>query len=67
MNNLEQITKEYLNYCQYQKCLDSKTLKAYRIDLAQFISKVERRNHSSRYGMLHPAFTRNISTQNCQT
>ena len=44
MNNLEQITKEYLNYCQYQKCLDSKTLKAYRIDLAQFISKVERTN-----------------------
>lgn len=44
MNNLEQITKEYLNYCQYQKCLDSKTLKAYRIDLAQFISKIEQTN-----------------------
>ena len=44
MNNLEQITKEYLNYCQYQKCLDSKTLKAYRIDLAQFISKIELTN-----------------------
>lgn len=27
---------EYLNYCQCQKCLDGKTLKAYRIDLEKF-------------------------------
>lgn len=28
--------QNYLNYCDLQKCLDKKTLKAYRIDLRQF-------------------------------
>lgn len=28
--------KNYLDYCEMQKCLDQKTLKAYRIDLRQF-------------------------------
>lgn len=28
--------ENYLNYCAAQKCLDEKTLKAYRIDLRQF-------------------------------
>lgn len=37
MNYLEMKTNEYLDFCQYQKCLDSKTLKAYRIDLNQFL------------------------------
>ena len=37
MNYLEMKTMEYLDFCQYQKCLDSKTLKAYRIDLNQFL------------------------------
>lgn len=36
MNNLSSIITEYLNYCRTQKCLDEKTLKAYRIDLRQF-------------------------------
>lgn len=36
MNNLQKRIKSYLEYCQYQKRLDSKTLKAYRIDLEQF-------------------------------
>lgn len=36
MNTLQSITNNYLEYCQNQKRLDSKTLKAYRIDLAQF-------------------------------
>lgn len=30
------LVKIYLNYCEYQKRLDAKTLKAYRIDLRQF-------------------------------
>lgn len=34
--NLSSIITEYLNYCRTQKCLDEKTLKAYRIDLHQF-------------------------------
>lgn len=36
MNKLENYITEYLDYCKYRKRLDSKTLKAYRIDLAQY-------------------------------
>ena len=36
MNNLHTQIIQYLEYCQQQKRLDAKTLKAYRIDLAQF-------------------------------
>ena len=36
MNTLQSLTKNYLDYCQNQKRLDEKTLKAYRIDLTQF-------------------------------
>lgn len=37
MQTLETITKQYLNYCKVHKNLDSKTIKAYRIDLEQFL------------------------------
>lgn len=40
MDNLQTLINNYLEYCQYQKRLDSKTLKAYRIDLRQFSSCV---------------------------
>lgn len=36
MKNLSLLIHEYLMYCEIQKCLDKKTLKAYRIDLRQF-------------------------------
>ena len=36
MYNLQTQINNYLEYCQNQKRLDSKTLKAYRIDLKQF-------------------------------
>ena len=36
MNNLQTHTRKYLEYCEFQKRLDKKTLKAYRIDLRQF-------------------------------
>lgn len=36
MNHLQNHIENYLHYCQMQKCLDQKTLKAYRIDLRQF-------------------------------
>ncbi len=36
MNHLQTLIKHYLEYCTIQKCLDAKTLKAYRIDLRQF-------------------------------
>lgn len=36
MNNLKTLIEDYLTYCECQKRLDAKTLKAYRIDLRQF-------------------------------
>ena len=36
MNNLDEQISNYLEYCQYQRRLDDKSLKAYRIDLRQF-------------------------------
>ena len=36
MSNLNEQVNSYLEYCQYQKRLDDKSLKAYRIDLKQF-------------------------------
>lgn len=40
MNNLQNQIENYLEYCSTQKCLDSKTLKAYRIDLQQFSKQI---------------------------
>ena len=37
---LEQLTQQYMNHCRFEKGLDSKTLKAYNTDLAQFIGFV---------------------------
>lgn len=36
MNSLQTHTQKYLEYCEFQKRLDKKTLKSYRIDLRQF-------------------------------
>lgn len=36
MNTLRSYISEYIEYCEYRKRLDSKTLKAYMIDLKQF-------------------------------
>lgn len=40
MSNLNVLTQSYLDYCRRQKRLDEKTLKAYRIDLTQFLKKI---------------------------
>ena len=40
MNDLQSQITDYLNYCTTQKCLDKKTLKAYRIDLKQFCEQL---------------------------
>ena len=40
MNILQKQQESYLHYCQFQKRLDFKTLKAYRIDLTQFLSEI---------------------------
>ena len=34
---LRQFSQEYISYCRYEKGLDVKTLKAYSIDLQQFM------------------------------
>ena len=39
MENLEMNVRSYLKYCEMQKRLDGKTLKAYRIDLRQFLEE----------------------------
>ena len=44
MQTLQHWISRYLLDCQYQKGLDPKTIKAYRIDLAQFSALVERGN-----------------------
>ena len=36
MNTINDHIEAYLEYCRYRKRLDSKTLKAYRIDLKQY-------------------------------
>lgn len=38
MNNLKTYIIKYLEYCEFRKRLDSKTLKAYRIDLNQYLA-----------------------------
>lgn len=40
MNTLQAHLNNYLQFCEFQKRLDSKTLKAYRIDLTQFICQI---------------------------
>ena len=44
MQTLQHWISQYLLDCQYQKGLDPKTIKAYRIDLAQFSALVDQRN-----------------------
>ena len=39
MDNLRTQIRQYLEYCRCQKRLDDKTLKAYRIDLEQFLTE----------------------------
>ena len=41
MNNLQTLIQNYLEYCITQKRLDSKTQKAYRIDLRQFSEQIQ--------------------------
>lgn len=40
MDTMKTSIKNYLEYCDKQKCLDEKTLKAYKIDLNQFVSYI---------------------------
>lgn len=44
MDNLQKYVENYLNYCQAQKRLDEKTLRAYQTDLAQFCEYIHPAN-----------------------
>ena len=44
MSNLQTNIENYLKYCEEQKRLDYKTLKAYRIDLSQFCQDISTHN-----------------------
>lgn len=44
MNNLQTHITNYLEYCEYQKRLDKKTIKAYRIDLTHFSTQIKSTN-----------------------
>ena len=44
MNSTKAHIRNYLEYCKSQKCLDAKTLKAYRIDLRQFSEQISNIN-----------------------
>lgn len=47
MNNLQTLMKNYLEYCEYQKRLDEKTIKCYKIDLMQFFEHYPSTDFSS--------------------
>lgn len=44
MESIEQAVKQYLRACEFQKNLDAKTVKAYRIDLRQFTEYLTEQN-----------------------
>lgn len=63
MNNLQTHINNYLDYCRYQKRLDAKTLKAYRIDLKQFEGQIKERTVKE----ISPAILENHIAQLHQT
>lgn len=47
MNTIQTVIKGYFNHCKYEKNLIPKTLKAYGIDLTQFIIFLKSREFST--------------------
>ena len=43
---IQQRVKSYLEYCEFRKQLDGKTLKAYRIDLRQYLTFMDQKEPS---------------------
>lgn len=61
MKITQELVDEYLNYCRWQKGLNAKTLKAYRIDLGQFLvfmgeSDLDRKSLNSFVVWLHEKY-----------
>lgn len=51
MKKLESLIHSYLEYCEYHKNLDIKTLKAYSIDLHQFNNYISNKDFSSKISL----------------
>ena len=45
-NCIETAIQSYLNHCRFEKGLDSKTIKAYQIDLLQFSAYIQKEGNS---------------------
>lgn len=58
MEDMEKHMAEYLLYCKYSKALNPKTLKAYRIDLTQFMGFLS----SESYGVNRESMTAYIAS-----
>lgn len=46
MNTLSKLIEQYLEYCRNRKCLDSKTLRAYKADLNDFCQYIARQHEN---------------------
>lgn len=44
MKNINRLFKKYIEFCEFQKKLDPKTIKAYKIDIKQFIEFIKNNN-----------------------
>lgn len=60
MQDLQHLIRQYLDFCKYQKTLNEKSLKAYRIDLTQYATfmlntdmQLNRNNLSAYISILH--------------
>lgn len=42
---IKDVVDEFLWHCRYEKALDQKTIKAYRVDLNQFVACVSLNTH----------------------
>lgn len=56
MNNLQEDISHYLDHCRWQKRLDEKTLKAYRIDLGQFAEFTAEQDDMTELIQITPTF-----------
>jgi site-specific recombinase XerD len=46
MTTIEKLNLEFISHCRYEKNLSPKTLKAYSIDLTQFVGFLDQNNYS---------------------
>jgi site-specific recombinase XerD len=64
---IENLTKNYLEFCKYQKNLNDKTLKAYKIDLQQFTSFMKETDGDVNYPRLRSTKKRGLLKEHQRT